>query len=333
MTNLAFIGCAHIHTPSFINMLKKRDDVKVTAVWDYDRERAERRAGELGAAVVEDVAAIWQDASIPAVIVCSETNRHEELVLAGAAAKKHLFVEKPLGMGAKDAWAMAKAIEAAGVIFQTGYFMRSSPVHRFLKEQIAAGHFGKITRIRHNNCHSGSLGGWFDGEWRWMADLAIAGVGAFGDLGTHSLDVMLWMMDQPVTSVTGSIHMVTGRYGDCDESGEALLNFASGAVGAIDAGWVDVANPASLLISGTEGCAWLSEDGLHYKSSHVPGADGGVWADLPSALPHAFELFLDALGGKDVPLVSAGEAALRSAVMEAIYRGAAGQTWVAPVVE
>jgi predicted dehydrogenase len=39
---------------------------------------------------------------------------------------------------------MADAIEAAGVIFQTGYFMRGQPVHQFLREQIQLGHFGQI---------------------------------------------------------------------------------------------------------------------------------------------------------------------------------------------
>ena len=50
------------------------------------------------------------------MIICSETNRHQELVVAAAKAKKHMFVEKPLGMGAKDSYAMAKAITKAGVL-------------------------------------------------------------------------------------------------------------------------------------------------------------------------------------------------------------------------
>jgi predicted dehydrogenase len=60
---------------------------------------------------------------------------------------------------------------------------------------------GKITRARGSNCHSGSLGGWFDKEYRWMADPKIAGVGAFGDLGTHKLDILdavTGVKDQPL---------------------------------------------------------------------------------------------------------------------------------------
>ncbi|MFO7632056.1 MAG: Gfo/Idh/MocA family oxidoreductase, partial [Caldilinea sp.] len=140
--NLALIGAAHIHTPGFIKRILARDDVRVSSVWDHDAARAERRAAELGATVVSDPASIWDDASVKAVLICSETDRHEPLVMEAAAAGKHLFVEKPLGMGRADATRMADAIETAGVIFQTGYFMRGQPVHQFLREQIRLGHFG-----------------------------------------------------------------------------------------------------------------------------------------------------------------------------------------------
>jgi len=100
-------------------------------------------------------------------------------------------------------------------------------------------------------------------------------------------------------------------------------------VGSLAAGWVDIAHPVRLLISGTEGHAYLANGKLFFQSSHVLGADGQQpWEDLPPAWPHAFELFLDALNGHDVPLVTAREAALRSEVMEALYRGAHTQSWV-----
>jgi predicted dehydrogenase len=328
---LAFVGVGHIHTPGFIRMLGERSDVGVKSVWDHDAERAGRRAGELKAQVVPEVEAIWSDPTIEAVIICSETNLHEKLVLEAARAKKHMFVEKPLGISARDAYAMAAAIDAAGVLFQTGYFMRGNPVHRFLKAEIAAGHFGTVTRIRHTNCHSGSLGGWFDTEWRWMADPSIAGVGAYGDLGTHSLDILLWLMGD-VERATADIRVVTGRYGDCDETGEGILQFANGAIGTLAAGWVDVAHPISVVVSGTEGHAYVLDGKLFYQSKHVEGADGkSEWTKLDTPWPHAFHLFLDALVGKPgVSLVRPQEAAARSAVMEALYKGAAEGTWVAP---
>ena len=330
MIQVALVGCAHIHTPGFVKRLQKRSDVRVKAVWDHEPERAQKGAKELSAQVVVATDDVWSDPEIEGVVICSETNRHEPLVLAAAAAKKHLFVEKPLGLGAEDAYRMADAIEQAGILFQTGYFMRGTPIHLFLREQIGLGSFGRITRIRHTNCHSGSLRGIFDTEWRWMADLEQAGCGGFGDLGTHSLDILLWLMGD-VTRVTADVDVATGRYGDCDEYGEGLLRFENGAIGSLAAGWVDVAHPVNLTLSGTEGHAHVASGALYFQSTHVGGADGKEpWTRLPEAWPHAFELFLDALTGKDVPLVGAREAAVRSAVMEALYQGARTRQWVVP---
>jgi len=331
MKQLALVGCAHIHTPNFVKRLNNRTDVKVKYTWDHDLDRAKKSAAALNTNAVADLNAILGDSEVDAVIICTETDRHEAVVLDTVKARKHLFVEKPLGMGAKDAFAMARAITQAGLIFQTGYFMRGDPIHLFLREQIKAGNFGKITRIRHTNCHAGSLGGWFDTEWRWMADLKQAGIGGFGDLGTHSLDVLMWLMGD-VTRVTADIKVVTGRYGNCDETGEALIEFDNGVIGSLAAGWVDVAHPVSLIVSGTEGHAYTANGALYFKSSRVEGADGSKpWTNLPAQLPHAFELFLDAVvGQKDVPLVTAQEAAARSAVMEALYSAAHQQSWVTP---
>jgi predicted dehydrogenase len=330
MLQVALVGCAHIHTPGFVKRLKARNDVQVNAVWDHQPARTQKWANELNAPVVADLSAVWSNPATAAVIICSETNLHEAHVNAAAAAKKHMFVEKPLGIGAKDAAKMAAAIEQAGLLFQTGYFMRGSPVHQFLRQQIAQGSFGKITRIRHTNCHQGALGDWFTPDWLWMTDLAQAGVGAFGDLGTHSLDILMWLMGD-VERVTTELGVAIARYPNCDEYGEALIKFKNGVTGTLAAGWVDVAHPISLFISGTEGHAYVRGDQLFFKSSHVTGADGEQpWGDLPAAWPHAFELFLDAVGGApNVPLVTPREAAARSAVMEAMYQSARQQAWVA----
>ncbi len=328
MTTIALVGGAHIHTPGFIKRINDRSDVTVRCVWDHDPARAASRAKDLNAPVADSLDQVWSDPGIQAVVICSETDRHEGLVKAAAAARKHLFVEKPLGFDRKGAYEMAEAIERAGVLFQTGYFNRGNPMYRFIRDQVKAGAFGQVTRIRMSNCHAGSLGGWFDTEWRWMADLKQAGVGAFGDLGTHALDIMLWMLGD-VERVTADLEVATGRYGDCDEYGEGLLRFKSGVVGSLAAGWVDIADPVKLQLAGTEGHAVVVNGQLYFQSKRVEGADGKQpWTSLPEALPHAFELFLDAVRGKDVPLVSAREAAYRSAVMGELYQAAKERAWI-----
>ncbi|MBL9127049.1 MAG: Gfo/Idh/MocA family oxidoreductase, partial [Verrucomicrobiales bacterium] len=120
----AFVGCAHIHTPGFVNLLKERPDVTVKYVWDHQNVRAEKRAAELGAQVAKRLDVIWGDPHVDAVVICSETDRHPALVRAAAKAGKHMFVEKPLGFTSSESIAMARDIEKAKLLFTTGYFMR-----------------------------------------------------------------------------------------------------------------------------------------------------------------------------------------------------------------
>ena len=337
MTTLAFLGAAHIHTPNFVAKMQARTDMCTAWVWDHDLERATASAAKLGARPTTDLLeALPSD--VDAVVVCTETSRHETVVMSAIASGKHLFVEKPLGIAAADAWRMQRAIDAAGVMFQTGFFTRGNPIYLHIKQLLQDGALGRITRIRHSNCHAGALRGWFDTQWRWMADPAQAGVGAFGDLGAHSLDLLLWLMGD-VTAATADIHVATGRYGDCDEYGEGLLRFANGATGSIAAGWVDVANPATFLISGTEGVAHVTNGQLFIHCNAISGADGKTpWVDLPPAWPHAFDQFLDALAARGTQderdalsaLITTREAAYGSAVMAALYQGARESRWVAP---
>src|ERR1039457_6996112 len=104
---VAVVGVAHIHTPGYLDLLKKRADVRIKYVWDHDTVRAENRAKETGAQAVADLKSIWADSEVSAVVVLSETNRHHELVLAAAKAGKHLFVEKPLGIMSHESREMA----------------------------------------------------------------------------------------------------------------------------------------------------------------------------------------------------------------------------------
>ena len=332
MVTVALVGCGHIHTPGFVKRLANRSGVVVKSVWDHEAARAEEHATTLSGTAVSDPNDVWRDEEVMAAIICSETNLHEELVLAGTAAGKHLFVEKPLGLTAADAQKMAVAINEAGILFQTGYFQRGYATNQFLYQQIRQGHFGQITRLRLSNCHSGSLGDWFTPKWLWMTNPAVAGVGAFGDLGTHVLDLLLWFMaEEKVERVTAVLHTAIARYGpDCDEYGEGMLQFGNGTIASLAAGWVDVADPVTVQIAGTEGHAVVIHGDLYFKSEHVAGADGKtVWTELPPAWPHAFELFLDAVAGQaGVSLVTAVEAAQRNVVMEALYRAAQMGEWM-----
>ena len=208
-----------------------------------------------GAKVVANVDEIFSDPEVTGVVICSETNRHHDLVLAAAKAKKAMFVEKPMAITAKEAAEMADAIDKAGVFFTTGYFMRTSPKYLFLKEQIAKGNFGKITRAYAANCHDAAFNGTFNNAFhRWFTDTKQAGGGAFADMGTHAVDLLLWLLGD-VESATGDLSAVSGNTGDADDCGEAFLKFKNGATGVVAAAWVNPLNPVQLDIVGTKGCA------------------------------------------------------------------------------
>lgn len=344
MATLAFVGCAHIHTPGFVRLLKARpgfptSNAVVKSVWDPSADRSKHTVEALGQGkVVRSASKIWNDPEIDGVIICSQTNEHAKLVKAAAKAGKHMFVEKPLGLTGKDSAAMAQVVTEADVKFQTGYFMRGNAIHRFLKQEIAAGRFGTITHVDAYNCHMGALANWFAEkpnepalDWRWMADPKRAGCGAFGDLGTHMLDILMWLMGD-IESVSANIRSIIHRYENCDETGQSLIRFKSGATGTLTAGWVSVANPVTLQISGTKAHAVIVNGQLYYTCEDVPGADGKspFPVDGSLALPHAFDLFVNSLNGQDVPLVPIREAAARVAVMEAMYTASHKARWIRP---
>ena len=327
MQTTAFLGVAHIHTPGFINTINKRDDVSCKYVYDHDAARAQKAAEKLGAQVA-DIATILSDVAVTSVVICSETNAHVELVTRAAQAGKNIFAEKPLAVSIEAADQMAAAIEKAGVVFQTGFFMRSEATNRFIRAEVQAGHLGTITRMRFTNCHQGALAGWFDDEWRWFADKKLAGGGGFADLGAHALDIVLWCLVPEcgeVVKTCATLGNATGRYGDLsqiDEWGAGMITFENGAVGIIEAGWVDPKYSAPVEVHGTEGQILVHDGKVFYFSKNVPGADGGEWTNLPAGGAHAFELFWDKLQGRDVPLVSVEEAARESRVMAQLYAAA-----------
>ncbi len=329
---IALVGAAHIHTPGFVRTIKDRfaDTVSVSHVYDHYLARAEKTAADLGATATTNLDDIAADTNIVAAIVCSETVRHEALVLPLVAAKKHLFVEKPLGFGANDARVLAQAISAAGVLFSTGYFRRGDAKMQFLKAAVDAQKFGTVTRVRASNCHSGALGGWFDTDYRWMADVSQSGCGGFGDLGTHMLDLLLWMFGA-ATTVTAHLSSGTNRYG-CDEWGEGMIRFESGTVATLAAGWNDICDPVELEICGTEGHAVIVNGKLYLQGKAFDDANIGepYIGSIGENIPAGLDAFLNALttGKKSSALVSANEAAYRNTVMGALYDAAKAGAWV-----
>ena len=104
------------------------------------------------------------------------------------------------------------------------------------------------------------------------------------------------------------------------------MKFKNGVIATVAGGWVDVDNPVTLIVSGTEGHISQVRGQIFYKSAKTKeaGADGKTpIADtaFPEPLPHAFDVFFDVLAGKrDKGVLIPVEDALNVArAMEAMY--------------
>lgn len=154
-------------------------------------------------------------------------------------------------------------------------------------------------------------------------------MGGFADTGTHALDVLMWLMGD-VEAVSADIRTVTNRYAGCDETGQAIIRFRNGVTASLSAGWIEPENPLALLVAGTEGHAAIFNERLYLRTKKVAGADGArPWGKLPPGPDHPVLQFVSAIGGsKDLPLVTAREAAARVKVMEALYQASRRRLWV-----
>jgi predicted dehydrogenase len=334
---IAVVGAAHTHMKWYPGTLN--GNARVKYLWDPDAKRAEWCVKQFkGAKIAASVDEILSDPEVAGVVICSETNRHHDLVIAAAKAHKAMFVEKPLAITGKDAAEMSDAIDKAGVFFTTGYFMRTSPKYQFVKEQIDKGNFGKITRAYVANCHNAGREGEFDNPYHhWFTETKQAGGGACIDMGTHAVDMLMWLLGD-VELATGDLSTAATKYGETDDCGEALLKFKNGATGVAAAGWVCPFNTLRLEVVGTEGYAMYVADGsrdqLFFESRKVPGSSLKMPVPddkMPKGLPSPLEQFLNAVTGQKGPgAVTAQEAAARASVMEAIYTGAKKHEWVKP---
>ncbi len=329
---IAILGAAHMHAQSVAGYVRQRPGVELRWVWDWLPDRGQALADACEAQATSDLARVLEDPQVRAVMIFSETSRHDELIEAALAAGRHLYVDKPLAITAGRAWHLASCIADSGLLFSSGFVLRRRPHHLLLKRLVQEGALGRITRISHANGHTGALRGWFDHPHpQWFTDDRPAGGGGFLDEGTHSADLVMWVLGRQPVRVTAMVGNATGRYPDSEEFGQGLMAFDDGAIAHISGSWVDAAKAVTLEICGTQGAAVVMGDReLYLTTPHLEGADGrSPWRELPPGLPHPQAVFLDALmGDADASCVAVQDAAAAAAVMATMMQAASQRQWL-----
>ena len=174
---------------------------RLAAVADPDpTARDEARA--LGATGYPSIAELMADPDVEAVYVATPNHLHRVGVEAAARAGKAVLCEKPMAATLADADAMASACRAAGVLYGTAFDQRHHPAHRALRAALRNGQVGTVTAVRI------VYACWLGPDWaqgraaeNWRVDQAKAGGGALMDLAPHGLDLVGFLLDEPLVNI------------------------------------------------------------------------------------------------------------------------------------
>lgn len=125
---------------------------------------------------------------VDAIALTTPNTMHEEQVANCAAAGKHVFCEKPLGLTAASARRSIKAVEAAGVMLGIGHERRFEPAMQALKADIADGRLGTIMHAEAAFSHD-KLIGVPKNDWRTLK--AVSPAAGMTAMGIHLTDLLI----------------------------------------------------------------------------------------------------------------------------------------------
>jgi predicted dehydrogenase len=191
------------------------------------------------------------------VDICAPGWMHAEIAIAALEAGKHVLLEKPLANTLAEAEAItaaARAARARGVQSMVGFNYRRVPALALAKELVSEGRLGAIRQVR-----AAYLQDWLADEaapMTWRLKKETAGSGALGDIASHAIDQVLFLLGDQVTEVSGRLQtFVNQRPGAAgledvtvDDAAWATLTLASGAIASVEASRVATGRKNSLQI-------------------------------------------------------------------------------------
>ena len=182
MQNVALFGAGRIGRIHAAN-LAGLPGVKLRFVCDPVGDSAAQLAAQVGASV-STPEAVFADASIDVVAIASPTDTHSELINRAAAARKHIFCEKPIDLSVPRAVACADAVKAAGVACMIGFQRRFDPTFNEARERLARAEIGNPEMLIVTSRDPGAP----------PAQYLKASGGIFRDMLIHDFDIFRWIL-------------------------------------------------------------------------------------------------------------------------------------------
>jgi predicted dehydrogenase len=249
---------------------------ELVAVAEEVPGRAEEAAAQFGfASTTRDWREVAADPRVQAVSITAPNFLHREIGVAMAEAGKHIWIEKPVGLTAEDAGAVADAVARAGVQGAVGFNYRNAPAVEAARELIASGEIGTVThaRVRLFSDYAAHP----EGALTWRYERERGGSGVLGDLASHGVDLARHLLGditsltadtavflperaRPAGATAGHSRAAGGELGPVENEDyvNCLLRFASGARGVLEACRVSVGeqNNYGFEVHGTKGAVF-----------------------------------------------------------------------------
>lgn len=193
----------------------------------------------------EDTTTDWRKvvdrSDLDIVDISVPTALHHDIVLAAAAAGKHIFCEKPVALSTQEAQEMYDAAEKAGVVHYLNHNYRRCPAVALAKQLIGEGKIGRIFHWRSAYLQSWIVDPTFPLTWHLREEFA--GAGPHFDLNSHSVDLARYLVGEVASVAAMTAQFVKER--PLPAEGTAAT-FKAGSAG-VGAGQVTVEDAAFFL--------------------------------------------------------------------------------------
>jgi len=270
---IGLIGAGRIGRVHAEHLVYRIPEANLVAVSDILVEAAEKLASDFQIpASYEDHRRIMNDDSIEAVIICSSTDTHAQMIEEAAAVGKHIFCEKPIDHDLGKIDRVLAAVEQAGVKLQVGFNRRFDPNFQRVQEIVASGGIGAphILRITSRDPSPPPI------EY-----IKVSG-GIFLDMTIHDFDMARFLVGSEVDEVyvAGGVMVDPdiGKAGDIDTA-IITLRFENGVIATIDNSRQAVYGyDQRIEVFGSGGC--ITADNNYPNTTFTSDAQG-VHRDLP----------------------------------------------------